>query len=493
MILQEILNDRLSDSKDFFKWSLNDLAHPSKLKDSEKAFQILDNAIKNKKKITIAGDADADGMTAAYITASMLKKLNADFNYYIPNRDTEGIGLTGIVQTLYEMKTDLILTVDCSVRNNKEVEFAKKLGMDVIITDHHLVPEILPPADAVINPKRSDCGYPEDMLAGAGVAFQFCRLLSEKYNVPIDDYDIIWASFGTIGDRVPFTKENHIIAHSGYNLIEEKKYPPVIEVLIEMLLEKGVPLSGEILYSVFASLCRTDNFENGTCSLMESMFMTDKEEIRKVLTPLVSLYYEFEDEKQEIINRVNDSINPPEGPDDFILYYDSEISNRWTGVIASALSKIYGVPSLVLLKVNNDEIKGEGRAPKGYNFLELFDKLQEFFSGYGGHKQAAGFSLPYEKINEFLVQCKREAEDIEWHPIEEKVQTYNLNFDEIDNEFLSRYYRFLPFSLVNKRPVFESSLDIKLPEGLRFSYPPGKFKYKLNKRIHEDDFIVESV
>ena len=394
----------------FLKGTVNDLNDASLMKDMKKAVSIIKGAIEEKKKIVIYGDYDCDGVCSTTILYRTLKKLGANFDYYIPNREDEGYGMNSDrIRKLKSEGAEVILTCDNGISAMEQVEVAKDLGLTVIITDHHDIPyiekdgkriNVVPNSDCVINPKQENCEYPFKELCGAGVALKFSMELVNSMKRSFSEfYDLFqYAAIATICDVVELLGENRIIVKEGLKLINNTSSIG-LKALIKATGLEGKEIS-EYHFGFVLGPCINATGRLETADLSVELLITEDE---KYAEELAKKLYDLNVERQEltfdsvesVISKVEEEITNGEK---VILVYDEKIHESIAGIVAGRVRERFNLPAIVMTK-GKDMPKGSARSIEGYNMFEELNKCKEYIEKFGGHPMAAGLSVKEENIS----------------------------------------------------------------------------------------------
>lgn len=456
----KVLNNRGVQEKEeierFLNPSLKNLHNPFLLSDMKEAVKIIHEAILHKSRVLIYGDYDCDGVTSTYLLYSTLRNF-LPTSYYIPNRFKDGYGLNLDVLKKLEDKFDLLITVDTGISAQNEVKYLKEKGKKVIITDHHEPKEVLPDADAVINPKRKDSVYPFRDLAGVGVAFKLLHALkSSGLNLKLSEYlDVV--AIGTIADVMPLVDENRIFAKFGLKVLKNTRnvgLKKLIEVSGLSSKEELKPYDVSFIIGPRLNAAGRISDANLAVSLLLEKDAIKAESIAKRLDEENRKRQEIEEktikEAQSLIAK-NKSILKKKI---FVLSNGS-----WhAGVVGIASSKItekYYRPSLLLTVADQGILKGSGRSIKGFNLFEALKSCSEILLKFGGHEYAAGLSLPVdnvEKLDEILNSIAQDYHFMIFKPAIEVDLVLSLN--EIDDELVDQVYLLEPFGVGNPEPTF---------------------------------------
>lgn len=452
-----LVNREIENIEQYLAPKRNDFHDPFKMPDMERAVERIIKAIDSKEKIIIFGDYDVDGITSITVLKSFFKDLGIDVGEYIPNRLNEGYGLNKeAIEEIANEKYDLMITVDCGITGIEEVEYAKKLGIETIVTDHHEPGEELPKAVAVVDCKRKDNKYPFRELAGVGVAFKLCQALSQRLNLEEKEYlkylDIV--ALGTISDIVPLKDENRVITKLGLMLIKQTKNCGLISLLnlagyrkidstaISFGIAPRINACGRMGYANEAlDLLLTNNMREATEKARSiSKYNNDRQQYEKIIY-------------DEAIKQIEE--NKLENSNSIVLGGDGW-HHGVVGIVASKITDLYYKPCLLVCFEDGDEIgKGSGRSIPGFDLHDALSRCKEILEGYGGHSMAVGLSIKRENIS----KLKEEFEIIakEAH-LEKMISTIKidciLNIDQLDIETVKSLDLLEPIGEANKMPIF---------------------------------------
>ena len=390
---------------------------PFLMKDMDLATDRILSAINNGEKMTVYGDYDVDGVTSTALLRLWLTENGGDADYYIPSRAGEGYGVNReAVGKLAERGTKLIITVDTGITAVSETEYAKELGCDVVITDHHECHGPLPSACAVVNPKRSDCSYPFKELAGVGVAFKLVTALEyTKRRRTGQDTDgflqsicrkyIDLAAIGTVADVMPLREENRLIVSMGLSYMNRSARPGVRAIIDAADGGKGrqkkAATSSLIGYTVAPRINAAGRM--GSASLAAELFFTQSEtRAAEIAEELCAVNRQRQLEENRIIGEIRERItaDPSIGEDRVIVLADDSWHHGVIGIVASRVTEKYSRPS-VLISFEGGTGKGSGRSVRGLNLVDALGCCSDLLLKYGGHELAAGLSIEREKLPEF--------------------------------------------------------------------------------------------
>ncbi|AFS78746.1 single-stranded-DNA-specific exonuclease RecJ [Gottschalkia acidurici 9a] len=401
MLNRNISGFELMDS--FINPSMDKFHNPRLMKDIELGVSIMKKAIENNLKIRICGDYDQDGNSSVLTLYNGLKRCGANVDYVIPHRVIDGYGINErIVENANKDGIDVIITCDNGISAIDSVKLAKDLGMKVIITDHHDVPNTLPEADAVINPKRVDCNYPFKELCGAGVALKFIQVLYEEMNVPIEEsYNLLeFVAMATVCDVVDLVDENRIIVKEGLKRINETKNIG-IRALIKATGLEGKTITTYSLGFVIGP-CINASGRLDSADIAVELFLTDSQE--KAEEYANKLHKLNEERKSMTIEGVDKVIQKIEESniikDKIIVAYEPSIHESIAGIIAGRIKDKYNKPTIIITDSTEEGIsKASARSIEEYNMIEAIAKCKELLNKFGGHPMAAGFSLNSSNID----------------------------------------------------------------------------------------------
>lgn len=425
---------------------------PFKLPDMKKAVARILKAIENNEKIVIYGDYDADGITSTTILKRYMKDRNVEVGTYIPNRLDEGYGLNEeAIREIAKEGYTLMITVDCGITAKSEVELAKNFGIDVIITDHHEVPESLPQALAVVNAKRKDSKYPFKQLAGCGVAFKLIQALSKKLEIPDNEWlkyiDI--ACIGTISDIVTLLDENRVIAKLGLKLIEMTRNIG-LKTLIEMTGTKKID-SSFISFGISPRINACGRMGHQEDALR--LFLTDDPiEARKLAAKLE----EYNKERQEIEKRIfNESLKLLEKEKDkpCIVIGNEEWHHGVIGIVSSKITELTYKPS-ILVCFEGENSKGSGRSIPGFDIHDAVVKCSNYLTAAGGHSMAIGLSLKtkdFEPFKKSIIEYAKSKNIENLKP--EILIDYEITVQDLNLEDIEKLNMLEPFGEGNDMPV----------------------------------------
>ena len=481
------------DAERFLNPNIEDLHDSFLLKGMTEAVERIHTAIKRKESIWIYGDYDVDGITSISVMLKTFSALGYPVKHYIPNRLIEGYGIsqTG-VDFIHNAGGGLIISVDCGITANKEVDYAKGLGIDFIISDHHECQEDVPEAIAVINPKQKDCKYPFDMLAGVGVAFKLCQaiypdlmeqaeLLQELLNI---------TALGTVADIAPVNGENRILVKHGMKNMSNTPNIGLLK-LIEASGIKGKKMTtGHIGFRLGPRINATGRV--GEPGLGVDLFMTNSAtEAERISTQLGELNDERQQIERDILAEAIELIeSDPSYLDDRVLVVAKE---GWhtgiVGIVASKICERYYKP-VILLRIEEGIAKGSARSIPEFSIFDGLAYSKSFLEGFGGHELAAGMSLKADQVQNLRESINQYAQDhlTEFDLIPKIKLDSSLESKDVNYQLLDDIEKMEPFGIGNAKPVFAYHNLI-----LDQKRTMGKNKEHIKLITHDGNRVFESV
>jgi len=446
-------------ARDFLEPRLEDLGDLALIPDIEPALKRLNDAVAHDEHIMVIGHDDVDGITSTTIVFGGLKEIGADVSYYIPDSPTEGIGLSPeIIDRFKKSGVSLVITVDCGVSNRTEVAYASSVGIDTIITDHHEPPDELPPAVAVVNLKRHDSRYGFRDLAGCGIAHRFMEAFAEGYRrigtPPTLEGMLGMAALGSYADRVPLQGENRIIVHHGVREIISRKLVPFSTLRAHIWVDDESTLS-EVLWKMVPLVGASRSREGGNLGC-ELLLSTEPDDAEEVFSQLVLESEKKREAGRRSLDRVMEELEKTDSttPKGLVMRVD-HLPGKTVGYCAARLTDTLGKP-VVIVSMRGETGVGEARSPKGFDMVEGLRAHKEFFTDFGGHKQAAGFSIRQEKVEEFMKSFTLYLDEkVDPKIIQKKVKIdCKLDVGELTIDGIKSLLALEPFGQENRRPVF---------------------------------------
>jgi single-stranded-DNA-specific exonuclease len=445
-------------AKDFFRPQLTQLHSPWLMKDMDKAVDRIVSAINSNEKILVFGDYDVDGTTAVASMYSFLRNRYAHLDFYIPHRYREGYGVSKAgIDFAKENDFGLIISLDCGIKSTGLIAYAKGLGIDFIVCDHHLPDDELPPAVAILNPKQKDCNYPYKELCGCGVGFKLISALAEKMNLPqtdVNEYlDLVATAIAA--DIVPVTGENRILAFHGLKKANEDPNHGIKALTNLSGLTKEL-LINNFVFMIAPRVNAAGRMDDATKAV--EMFIAESYE--KALHFAEMLHSDNTDRKEAdssiteealaIINENKEWVNRKS-----TVVFQPHWHKGVVGIVASRLIENYYRPTVVLTQ-SGEYAAGSARSVPGFNLYEAIHACREHLLGYGGHFAAAGLTLETDKVDAFrnkfeeVVSSTIPPEFL----IPEIVIDAEISFRDIKQSFYDILCQMEPFGPENLRPVF---------------------------------------
>ncbi len=450
--------------KGFLHPKFTELSDPFSIPDMDRAVSAVEDAIRNGHKVAIYGDYDVDGVTATALLTKFFAEIGVTVRPYIPSRENEGYGLNNeAIKLLADEGIKLIITVDCGSTSISEVEYANSLGLTVVVTDHHTLrvdngETVLPPAMAVVNPKRMGVGSPLYELAGVAVAFYLARAtmtaFTEKMSSGQEKWLLDLVALGTICDIVPLTGENRILANYGLVVLSKSKRPG-IRALAEI---SEFPLADIDSYKVGfllgPRLNAAGRIEHASAAL-ELLTTTSKERAAELAHELNELNLERQELTERIVLEAKEMIEAGDKQSIYLLAHETWPAGV-VGIVASRLMEEYGRPMLVM-EENSDGYKGSARSVAELNIVEALAEAGEYLDHFGGHAFAAGFSLAEDKfilLRDKLIQIA-DGRITEKEYVPEIKIDLRITLADITTEFLEELALLEPLGRDNHKPVFQ--------------------------------------
>lgn len=491
LVANIIANKGLKDSHEievFLNPRRSDFHNPFLMPDMEIAVERIIKAINENEKVAIYGDYDVDGITSSTVLKRFLDERGLHADIYIPNRLNEGYGLNeNAIREIAETKHTLIITVDCGITGNKEIELAKTLGIETVVTDHHEPAEELPKALAVVDCKRKDNKYPFNGLAGVGVAFKLIQAISIKLGIKEEEYlkylDLVCV--GTISDIVPLVDENRTISKLGLRLVKQTRNVG-LKVLLDSIGYQKID-SNTISFGVAPRInaCGRMGHEKEALKL----FLTNNiEEAKKITENLNKYNLERQEIEKRIFNEAQEMMkNPEEQKLPCIILGKEDWHHGVIGIVSSKITDMYFKPSILLCF--EDELgKGSGRSVPGFDLHEALEKCNTYIKQFGGHSMAVGISIEKSNFESFKKHLEEYATTMNVSAIvpvikiDEKVQLQDIKIQDIkDLELLE------PFGEDNKMPLFQIS-NVKIASIRALS--EGKH---LKMTIKDDNKFIDAI
>lgn len=468
VIVRLIRNRDIQDMKEIRSYlygTLAEIPSPWKMKDMERAVQILQKKITQKKKIRIIGDYDIDGVTATCILLKGLKRLNANVDTYIPDRVKDGYGMhEQLIDKALEDGIDTILTCDNGIAAAVEIEYAKKEGLTVIVTDHHDIPFrdtedgriwIIPKADAVVNPKQNACLYPNKNICGAVVAWKLIWALYERLGI---DSDEIWdflelAAIATVGDVMDLQGENRIIVKEGLKKLSSTSFEGLKALICVNNLEGAEITAYHVGFVIGPCINASGRLDTAARSL-ELLLADNMEDAMKLADDLYDLNQSrkamTEQGKEQAIQSIEENNL---GKDRVLVVYLPDCHESLAGIIAGRIREAYNKPVFVLTK-GADGVKGSGRSIEAYSMYEELVKCSDLLTQFGGHPMAAGLSMEEKNVELFRRRLNDNCTLTEQDLIPKIMIDVPMPISYLSKKLTEQLKVLEPFGKGNSKPLF---------------------------------------
>ena len=441
--------------EDFFSAD-SDFFDPFSILDIDRAAERILQALERDEKIAVYGDYDCDGVTATAILYQYFVSIGANAVYYIPERDGEGYGLNAAaVQSLSEQGVGLIVTVDNGISAVAEVNLVKRLGMDIVITDHHQPGDTLPDAAAVVDPHRKDCGSPYRYLCGAGVALKLVAALEDGNMDSAVEYFGDLAAIGTIGDVVPLTGENRKLVKRGLQMLQNTENMGLNALLQLAGLEDKTLTAENVAFGIVPRINAAGRMGSARLA-MELLLCESEEEAADLAQKINDLNKQRQQQEIFIMEDIERLLSEhPEKLKERVLVLAGENWHHGViGIVSAKISERFSKPNL-LISVDGKEATGSARSFGEFSLFKALTSCSSLLTKYGGHKQAAGFSLPTENIEGFSREINRYAREyFDEMPRYTYVIDRTLTAEEMTVENIEQLELLQPFGAENQSPVF---------------------------------------
>ena len=456
----------------YLNGTISDLYDGMLMKDMDKAIDILQEKILEDKKIRVIGDYDIDGVNATYILLEGLERLGADVDSDIPDRISDGYGLNRhLVERAYEAGVDTLITCDNGIVAADEIAYGKEMGMTVIVTDHHEVPfdeqdgekrYRIPPADAVMDPKQPDCLYPFKGLCGAAVAYKLMEALWESMGKDSADLDdlIENVAIATIGDVMDLEDENRIFVKEGLQMLRRTKNPG-LKALIECTgIDKNSLNSYHIGFVLGPCINASGRLDTAKRAL-ELLRAGTQKEADILAGDLKALNDSRKDMTEEAVKQAEEQVETTTiSKDKVLVVYLPDCHESLAGIVAGRIRENYYKPVFVLTDAE-EGVKGSGRSIDGYHMYEELNKCKELLTKFGGHRLAAGLSLPKENVGKFREMLNKNCTLTEEEMKEKVTIDMEMPFGCVTEGLVKELELLEPFGKGNTKPVF-AARDVTL-------------------------------
>ncbi len=448
-----------SAAKRFFRPMLNELIDPFLMNDMDVAVDRLNDAMGRKERIMVYGDYDVDGCTAVALVYKFLQQFYSNMEYYIPDRYEEGYGISfKSIDYAAETGVKLIIVLDCGIKAIEEIAYAKERGIDFIICDHHVPDEVMPPAVAILNPKREDSTYPYHHLSGCGVGFKFMQAFAKNNGIPFSRLIPLldFCALSIAADLVPIDGENRTLAFHGLKQLNQA--PSVgLKAIIEIcgLTNRELTMS-DIMFKIGPRINASGRMQNGT----ETVTLLVEKDLQKALIEATRIN-EYNDQRRDVDKQMTEEANEivarleSQSHQKSIVLYDEGWKKGVVGIVASRLTELYFRPTVVLTIING-MASGSARSVAGFDIYEAIKSCRDLLENFGGHTYAVGLALKQENIPEFR---RRFQEYVSNHIMPEQTQQtldidMEIDFQNINKRLLNELKKLAPHGPSNEKPLF---------------------------------------
>ena len=448
-----------SAAKRFFRPMLNELIDPFLMNDMDVAVDRLNDAMGRKERIMVYGDYDVDGCTAVALVYKFLQQFYSNIDYYIPNREGEGYGVSRQgIDFAAETGVKLIIVLDCGIKAIEEIAYAKQRGIDFIICDHHEPDDELPPAVAILNPKRRDSTYPFKQLCGCGVGFKLMQAFAKNNGIPFSRLIPLldFCAVSIAADLVPVEGENRILAFHGLKQLNQS--PSIgLKAIIEIcgLTNRELTMS-DIVFKIGPRINASGRMQNGK----DAVELLVERDLQKALTEATRIN-EYNEQRKDVDKPMTEEANEivarleSQRHMQSIVLYDEGWKKGVVGIVASRLTELYFRPTVVLTVIDG-MASGSARSVAGFDVYDAVKSCRDLLENFGGHTYAVGLTLRQENIPEFR---RRFQEYVNSHILPEQTQQtldidLELDFHDINKRLLNELKRLAPHGPGNAKPLF---------------------------------------
>ena len=448
-----------SAAKRFFRPQLSDLINPFLMKDMDLAVDRLNDAMGRKERILVYGDYDVDGCTSVALVYKFLRQYYSNIDYYIPDRYDEGYGVSQKgLSYAKETGVKLIIILDCGIKAVKEIEYAKTIGIDFIICDHHMPDETLPPAVAILNPKCEDDTYPFKELCGCGVGFKFMQAFAKNNGIPFSRLIPLldFCAVSIAADLVSVTGENRILAFHGLKQLNQNPSTG-LKAIIDVcgLTDRELTMS-DIIFKIGPRINASGRMENGkeTVDLLVERDFTNALTAAKHVDQYNEQRKDVDRQMTEEANQIVERLENQKHQSSIVLY-DENWKKGVVGIVASRLTEIYFRPTVVLTRDDN-LATGSARSVAGFDVYAAIKSCRDLLMNFGGHKYAAGLTLRWDDVVEFRNRFQKYVEE---HIRPEQTEAMLdidalIDFKDINKKMHNDLKKFAPFGPDNTKPLF---------------------------------------
>lgn len=450
----------IDEAERFFHPSLRDLHDPFLMPDMQRAVDRLNRAMGSKERIMVYGDYDVDGTTAVALVYRYLQNFYSEIEYYIPTRYDEGYGISmSVIDEAAERGVKLIIILDCGIKANEEIKYARTKDIDFIICDHHVPDDELPPAAAILNPKLEGSTYPCSHLSGCGVGYKLMQAFSISNGIGTAELesmlDLVAVSIAA--DIVPMVDENRVMAYHGLKRLNSNPNMGLRAIIrISGLSGKEITIS-DVIFKIGPRINASGRMQSGR-EAVELLVSRDVKEANEKAQAID----QYNKDRKELDKRITEEANAilekrgeMQSPKKSIVIYNKDWHKGIIGIVASRLTELYCKPSVVLT-LTNGLATGSSRSVQGFDVYRAVDSARDLLENFGGHTYAVGLSMKEENIPEFTRRFEEfVAANIEpWQMTPQLDIDAILTFAKITPEFMSTLRLFNPFGPGNQKPVF---------------------------------------
>ena len=448
-----------SGAKRFFRPQLADLINPFLMKDMDIAVDRLNDAMGRKERILVYGDYDVDGCTAVALVFKFLQQFYSNIDYYIPDRYEEGYGVSKKgIDYAKETGVKLIIILDCGIKAIEEIAYAKSLGIDFIICDHHVPDEVMPDAVAILNPKREDDSFPFKHLCGCGVGFKFMQAWAKNNGIPFANLIPLldFCAVAIAADIVPVVDENRILAFHGLKQLNQNPSTG-LKAIIDVCGLNGRDIAmSDIIFKIGPRINASGRIENGKESV-DLLVEKDYSTALKMSKHIDEYNEQRKDLDKQMTEEANQIVSKLESQKHHssIVLYDENWKKGVIGIVASRLTEIYFRPTIVLTR-DGDLATGSARSITGFDIYAAIKSCRDLLLNFGGHTYAAGLTLKWDSIPEFRSRFQKYVEEHIQPELTEAMLDIDaqIDFKDITKRLHNDLKRFAPFGPCNPKPVF---------------------------------------
>lgn len=489
------ITDRASVEK-YLRGGLKDLYSPHLLKDMDRTVNILKDKIEKGLPVRIVGDYDIDGVCSTYLLYRALRRVGAHVDYEIPDRIKDGYGINeSMIRAAHEDGIDTLLTCDNGIAAVPQIRLAKELGLTVLVTDHHDIMQeegrdVLPPADAVVNPKQKECSYPYAEICGGMVAFKLVQALYEAYGVENEEWlsMVEFAAIATVGDVMKLQDENRIIVKEGLKRIGRTKSMGLLKLIEKSNLDKEKMTAYQIGFVIGPCLNAGGRLQ--TAKLALSLLLSeDEEEADRLAGELKALNDQRKDMTKQGTDQAVELVEKFYQNDKVLVVYLPECHESLAGIIAGRLRESFQKPAFVLTD-GEECVKGSGRSIEAYHMFDALVEVKELLLKFGGHPMAAGLSLSKEYVDEFRKRLNEESRLTEEDFIKKIWIDVPMPLEYISEPLIEELEILEPFGQGNEKPMFaQKGLHIRSVRVLGKNRNAVKFSLATDKGAPMDAML----